>query len=70
MTSPPPVRCLHLLPPTGERVRCLSCRGATLTVFGCEVFGRCTPARRGEGVEAVCVLRGVKCERFEELKRD
>jgi hypothetical protein len=46
--------CVHRQPPTGERVRC--------TV--------CTLARPGAGVEACCVLRGVKCERFEELKAE
>jgi hypothetical protein len=66
MTTKPVPVCVHRQPPTGERVRCTVCKGAQLTVFGCGVFGRCTLARPGAGVEACCVLRGVKCERFEE----
>ncbi len=67
--KPLPV-CVHRLPPTGERVRCLVCKGTMLHVFGCKVFGRCTPGKPGEGVAAICEYKGVRCPRFEELKRD
>lgn len=62
---PVPPRCVHLGQPTGETVRCAACRGAALKVFACGQFGRCTLGRPGEGVAAVCELRGVRCEKFE-----
>jgi len=35
--------CIHLLPETGELVRCPNCKNNTgLKVFGCKVFGECT----------------------------
>ena len=45
-----PKQCAHLLPQTGERVRCPSCKGEVmLKLFGCAVYGKCTPGKEVPG---------------------
>jgi hypothetical protein len=52
-------RCLHLGGDTGERVLCPSCRGKVeLKTFTCAVHGRCTQAKKVEGV-ACCTAPGL-----------
>lgn len=47
----PRAKCAHLGAPTGATVPCASCRGRVeLKVFACGVHGRCTLAKRVEGV--------------------
>ncbi len=54
--------CLHLGQPTGELVECKTCSGRVqLKVFECSKFGRCTPAKKVDGV-ACC--DGGKCKEF------
>jgi hypothetical protein len=58
---PPPRRpCVHRGPPLGDTVRCVSCRGTRLNVYGCAVHGKCTLTRKGDGV-ACCEDAGRLC---------
>jgi len=49
--APEPKPCAHLGGPTGERVRCPSCRGhVEVKLQACTMHGRCTTHKRVEGV--------------------
>ncbi len=51
VTSP----CFHLGAPTGETVRCPSCRGdVSLKVFSCGVHGTCTVGKKAPSVAGCC----------------
>ncbi len=57
-TEPPPplplLDCKHLGDDTKKLVRCSTCQGTKLKVFGCTVFGEATIAKRGVGVGGCC----------------
>lgn len=53
--------CIHLGKPTGATVACMEgCKGAKLKVFACAVYGKCTVAKKGEGVTATCRTCSIK----------
>lgn len=60
--------CRHLGDPTGETAPCQTCRGkASLRLFSCAVFGRCTQGR-GLRSDGVADCRG--CGRWEPRPED
>lgn len=60
--------CPHLLEPTLESVRLFGCgcssekkNGILVSVFGCDLHGRCVPFTRGTHLEDESIVRCVVC---------